>query len=373
MKNVVYIFGAGASKDFGLPLGNEIFQAAYGLSKSTNQEVSALGVNKLLKDTEAILKRLFSNLPKNKNQLPPFEEILTFMWDLNKEEEYYYNNDKYKPLFKSKAKEIFELLVNFFGATLIGSLHADSDNPNIRLFKKFIKSLDFHDNISFISFNYDTLLDDILFECVAENIIPKYTYKIPLYNIEEVCDYGNANARPRMPYDGVQLLKPHGSLNLNYCTHRQAPYGEGYFYNRNYLKTWTDQLKCPCCGSDLKRLMVPPLYSKHDFIQSTAYKKPGAWRSSPENFRKYIDNDISDCLAAADEIVVIGYSMPAYDFDFKSLLLRSLVKNKKRKNVHLQLITKGDNIVPHQFENLVGRVSITSNEGFLHFLKTNFQ
>jgi len=373
MKNVVYIFGAGASKDFGLPLGNEIFQAAYRLSKSTKQEVGALEINKLLKETEDILRRLFSHLHKDKNQLPPFEEILTFMWDLNKEEDYYYNNDNYKPLFKSSAKELFDLLVNFFGGTLIGCLHANSDNANIRLLKIFVNSLNFQDNISFISFNYDTLLDDVLMGCVEENIIPKYTYRIPLYDIDEGCDYGHANSRPMMPYDGIKLLKPHGSLNLNYCAHSQAPYGYGYFYNRNYLKNWTEKLKCPCCGRELNRLMIPPLYSKHDFIQSTAYKKPGTWRSSPENYRKYIDDDIVNCLASADEIIVIGYSMPAYDFDFKSLLLRGLVKNKKRKNVHLQLITKGENTIPNQFKNLVGKSSVTSNEGFLSFLKANFQ
>ena len=372
MKNTVYIFGAGASKDFGMPLGNEIFETAYELSKSTQQEVALLGIDKLLKNTEVILKRLLTNLPKDKKQLPPFEEILTFMWDLNKEEEYYYYNDKYRPLFKSKASELFDVLINFFGGTLIGSLRASSGNANIHLLKKYIKSLNFKHNISFISFNYDTFLDEALLTCVDEAIIEEYTYRIPLYDVEEPCPYGNVNVRPRMPNNGVQLLKPHGSLNLNYCTHRQAPYGEGYFYNRNYLKNWNEILNCPCCGRESKRLLIPPLYSKHDFIQSSAYKKTGAWRSSPENYRKYIDNDMVNCLSAADEIIVIGYSMPAYDFDFKSLFLRGLIKNKKRKKVHLQLITKGSNSIPQQFENLVGHTSVIDHEGFLHFLNENF-
>ena len=35
-KNVVYIVGAGSSKDFGLPLGSEIFEYAYNIAALNN-------------------------------------------------------------------------------------------------------------------------------------------------------------------------------------------------------------------------------------------------------------------------------------------------------------------------------------------------
>jgi hypothetical protein len=143
MKNVVYIFGAGASKDFGLPLGTEIFKRDYELSQSDNKNVTALGFDKLIDEVENNLHLIFSGLPKNKEEFPPFEEILTFIWDLKRKERFDYKQNRYSSIFKTNGKKVFDAFVNFYAATFIGSSHLNTTNDNLKFLKLFIKSLDY--------------------------------------------------------------------------------------------------------------------------------------------------------------------------------------------------------------------------------------
>jgi len=85
-----------------------------------------------------------------------------------------------------------------------------------------------------------------------------------------------------------------------------------------------------------------------------------------------IDYRIHEVLAEADEIVVIGYSMPAYDYDFRTLFVSSLMSNQKRKNIALKIITKGTQRevagLASQFGRFVGSVEILGRNGFLDYL-----
>lgn len=371
MKKIVYLIGAGASKDFGLPLGDEIFKNANALIQSGNKSITDTGINQLWNVIKDNLDFIFSGLNKNIEDYPPFEEILTFLWDLKTREKSNYDKNKFDSVFKTSAKEVFETFVKFYSAVFIINLKTNRNEDNLNHLKRYIKSLDYKSqNISFISFNYDTIIDDILAECVEEKIIDKYTYGIPLYSFNDKCDSLNPHSRPLLPFDGINLLKPHGSLNLYFCPHKQARYGYGFYYDKDYLSNWESTLKCPCCGAKIKNLFIPPLFNKKDFIDSTAVKSPTInFRSTPEMFRLYIDKRISECLIKADEIFVIGYSMPSYDFDFKSLIWTSLMQNKKRKKVSLRIITKSDKSdIPYQYSKLVGNVSVIAHNGFLNYL-----
>jgi|GEM_PF-679101 hypothetical protein len=92
-----------------------------------------------------------------------------------------------------------------------------------------------------------------------------------------------------------------------------------------------------------------------------------------EFYRQFIDREICDVLMNADEIIIVGYSMPPYDFDFKSLLIKGLMPNKNRKNVPIHIITKAkgkelDNLIK-RFEHLAGKVNVVSSKGFYKFLR----
>lgn len=226
-RNIVYIIGAGASKDFGLPLGLEIYKFAY--------EIAALKKNPLhkeikgaIREVEKNLKRLFINLPSDKVAYPPFEEVLTFIWDSKKtvDYEYYAKTEKLNRIFDSAydADKTLSYFVKALRLTLLGSMQHFLPKTEVDLYKTYIKNLDFKtNNISFISLNYDLILDNILSDCVSENIITDYTYGIPLADATIKLAYPNQN-RKDIRNKGIFLLKPHGSINLYYCDHhKQAP------------------------------------------------------------------------------------------------------------------------------------------------------
>jgi len=336
----------------------------------------------VIDEVEKSLRLIFVNLPQDKKSLPPFEEVLTFIWDSKREESFDYEKNKLKSLFNTDlgAEEVLSHYIRMLVLTIAGSMlyNFRRRKKNIDLYREYIKSIDFRNNdVSFISLNYDLILDNLLKECVAEKIIEDYTYEAPFLADASIrLDYSNRN-REVIRDKGIFLLKPHGSINLVYCSHhQQARYGAGYFCITDDLKIVNgDGIFCPCCGYEMKWLIIPPLYNKRDFIDDTKPKSQRLiWRSTPENYRQYVDRRIKEVLMKADEIIVIGYSMPAYDFDFKSLLITSLISNSKRKDVNLKIITKGRKsqleALKAQYRYLIGTVTIEGGNGFYNYLKT---
>ena len=258
------------------------------------------------------------------------------------------------------------------GLTLSGAMELHTTGRT-KVLASFIKSLllDCRHAISFISLNYDVLLDTILAECVNDQIIDDFTYGVPLSDITQ--PYRGASAQQLCRKTGVVLLKPHGSLNLVWRPHRQAYYGEGFYYSKaENIVNMTNALKCPGCGRAPRPLMIPPLYNKRDYVTASARKVDlNYWRTTPEMYRMYCDRKIRQILEMADEITVIGYSLPAYDYDFKSLMMTSLMNNKNRRKLCVKLITKRDQVeLKEKYEHLVGSVIIESSMGFYNYMNS---
>ncbi|MGA9364877.1 MAG: hypothetical protein WBW16_10995 [Bacteroidota bacterium] len=373
MKNVVYILGAGSSQDFGLPLGSEIFDYAHRILKVKEKFVAGVELTEAFNMAEKAMAYIYTNLPENKKKYPPFEEVLTFIWDCRKSDEWNLDNARLISLFEDErgVEQVFDAFVRMMGLTLAGSPLLDQRKNDIGTYTKFIKSLEFDkENISFISLNYDVLLDNILGECVEQKIIEGYTYGVPLQEISDRVDSRQ---------EGLYLLKPHGSLNLVFCGHAPGSNKFGFYYRTDdTVAAITGKLRCPDCKRIPKPLIIPPLYSKNDYIAETAVDTPPMnFRTTPKLYRDYVDNRIEQILRDADEITVVGYSLAAYDYDFRSLLMRSLMSNAKRDAVHLKLVTKG---VESQIENLksvyrhlAGAVTIEGQNGFYNYLKARIR
>jgi hypothetical protein len=176
-------------------------------------------------------------------------------------------------------------------------------------------------------------------------------------------------------------------MNLSFCTGHKRE-GDFYYYSEDNISlevmNKTDKAKCTVynCHDTVTPLIIPPLYMKESYISET--NKSKVWISKRgmrtldegviENYRRSIDEQINDVLKVADEIVVIGYSMPPYDFDFKSLLIKGLMANKNRANVPLSIITKakGDqlNDLRLRFKHLAGEVRVIGQKGFLNYIES---
>jgi hypothetical protein len=379
MNNVVYIFGAGASKDFGLPLGDEIFDYAHALLSTTLSAVSSQ-LKAAIEDVQTHLKDIYAMSPFGTAKFPTFEEVLTFVWDCKRFEKFDYDKDMLISPFKTSrgADDVFHSLVRMLGLTLSASMERNG-RQRLDAFKAFIKTLLARgDNVSFISMNYDIILDRILSECVDDGLISDFTYGIPLYRMSGHYNLDGPSQSDSCRKDGILLLKPHGSLNLICCTfHRQCDYGWGFYYSPDeVIIAKHATLKCPTCGHRALPLIIPPLYNKASYIES--FKDPPhtplRWRSNPLWFRKNVDPKITKVLRAADEVVIVGYSMPVYDYDFKTLVLTSLMQNKRRGSMRLRIITKGNKKdkagLRAHYQCLVAEPIVESANGFYEYLTT---
>lgn len=388
-KHIVYILGAGSSKDFGLPLGNEIFYKAKEILEAVNKQEAGFKTvyEKVFYKAEADLKQIYLNLPDDRFKYPLFEEVLSFIYyQIPDQEKLEYDSfdkkgtaelPKKKLLFDGGIRKVFETFVNLMGLTILGSMYHNDSIEKIEVYERFIKSLIHNrEDISFISLNYDTIFDNILLKCQKENVIDGFNYGISRRNIScrDIEIYKDGS---------ISLLKPHGSLNLFFCSHKYHHSVEpGFYYFENH-KAFIDMVdqnqdfRCPHCSRMPLPLIIPPLYNKAIFLKdSVDQNQPsgGLWtRDHLGSYRFRIDRQISQALTSADEIMIIGYSMPAYDVDFKSLLISSLMSNEKRRNVVVRIITKatsGDNLQTaiSQYEQLVGKVVVEADEGFYNYL-----
>lgn len=357
-KNVVYILGAGSSKNFGLPLGNEFFSYAYKVLSYEKKSNIKAELESTLSTVERYLGKFFSNLPSNKKEYPPFEEVLTFIW----------NSGDSISLFEIMKDRVLDNFIKMMGLTIAESILFYCSEKDFSAYGKFIKSLLISkDNISFISLNYDIIIDTVLDNCVKKNIITDFHYGLPIRNLSD-----GRSCRKK----GILLLKPHGSLNLSFCSCSSNP--DTYFYYKDNIFTGivntNSWYKCPDCKTNPpKPLIVPPLYNKGEYIGQHKGNLDWGFGSSLWWYRKIIDFKIIEILKRADEIIIIGYSMPSYDVDFKSLLIRGLMQNKNRKEIPIKIITKKesqsqiDSLVA-KFKYLAGKVDIIGEDGFYNYI-----
>jgi NAD-dependent SIR2 family protein deacetylase len=358
----VFIFGAGSSADFGLPLANHIFSHADMVLRWKGQNQS-LNLKNAIDNTEKHLRTLFTNIPKNKKKYPAFEQILTLIW----------NNGPFTNGWISQ--DVFSDFVNLLGLTIAGSMgfaHYKKKFYTIKpKYKQFIKTLiDGKDEVIFVSLNYDILLDSIIMDL---NKHEQLDYGVPLTNI--------TNRKFCKPGKGL-LLKPHGSLNLSYCVQcDNVLCSEDNVFNS--ITNSSKRMLCPTCqSSDIRPIIIPPIYNKSNFIASC--KQPFVNTKKSESFKirsncdaiqlycTYVNYALASHLADADEITIIGYSLPVYDFDFKYILLNGLSRNKNRLKVKINLIiketNKSNNEIIEPYRNLAGPVTIKHKFGFYNYL-----
>jgi hypothetical protein len=143
------------------------------------------------------------------------------------------------------------------------------------------------DQVAFVSFNYDLLLDRCLF---ASSHAPEY----------EIDLFTSRDGAPKTPV--VPLLKLHGSLNWRLCA------GCHTLQNTREYVVWP-QSQCNDCGNRIARpMLIRPTLLK-DF-------KHRVWRD--------IWKHSGRLLAGASTWIFVGYSLPLADVWMLRVLLQSM-------------------------------------------------
>lgn len=202
LQKTVFIFGAGASKADGLPTQAELLESYF--SKNPQDNFSST-LNGYFKDFFDIVNTRYTG-----NKWPSFEEALA-MVEIAIDKEH-----SFGPVYTAnKLKEIRDGLIISMGRAI--------ENCKVNgetIHKKFLSKLFCNghyckDEYSFVSFNYDILLDIALMEMIYHGIYSDYG--IQFANSRDNFDSPSFK-KWKTPGDrSVLILKPHGSLNWMQC------------------------------------------------------------------------------------------------------------------------------------------------------------
>lgn len=315
----VFVFGAGASHHAGAPLLNDFIDKA----ESLYEEKRNLECLQSFKEVFTWLRKLRVSRSLASLNLKNLEDVFSFALLLKEA-----NEEDGESIYNALSDVILETLDQTVmystcrGRSLVQrgiwsdpvySGFVDRVQQKNRERQSLMRENFSHD--SFISFNYDVLLD-----CALAGRSTPYTY----------CLDGSE--------DGYKLLKLHGSIN--WAIHPQCAVteeaGETIQTSDPQEFPWIEStegtakinlfhfLRKSKCGNDgcsyansLKPVFVPPTWSK-----SALYKGFGnIWNTTIKEFEK------------AHQIVFVGYSLPDSDQFFRYLLARGLQNNGDLKRV----------------------------------------
>jgi hypothetical protein len=211
------------------------------------------------------------------------------------------------------------------------------------LFAQLIRDLDQRQrgSVSIITFNYDIALDYAL-----------YFNRMPL----------NYCCGPLKDSSGrVDVLKLHGSLNwyrCNKCNEVKPWKLEDFFARRQLSPTLAStttleisnylvQLSCPSCGSQITggSVIVPPTWNKGKFHTGLSL----VWRAAASH------------LAKAENVFVIGYSLPDTDEFFRYLYALGTVGDSIFNTF---TVVDPDHRVFERFKKLLGSTARECFSGF---------
>ncbi|MDX1699236.1 MAG: SIR2 family protein [Melioribacteraceae bacterium] len=220
-------------------------------------------------------------------------------------------------------------------------------------------------NISIVTLNYDTLLEqafDFLYEKFG--FIDYCTHLMNYDEIEELKNY-NFWVNPREPVKikenttpvPIKIIKLHGSLNWKYCNccnqtlltpwDRTIDLHKGKFLGYTYPDNEKYEYVCPLDGTEFQTLIMPPTYIKY-------LNQPVISQLMSEASREIRD---------AKKIIFIGYSLSDADVHIKALFRKQLrpdqevivVNNKKPKTLlnKYYAISRNMKYIKCSFEELV--------------------
>lgn len=353
-RDVVFVLGAGASHPDGVPLQKHILPMI--LQKEDNElRDSFIGGNVI-----QFLEDNFKYDCKN-GKYPNLEAVFGFL------DYFIQQNESLNATYTHyKIVEIKEYLIKLIH--YIVNLHTDKQS---KYYHKFWNAIEQNNsNISIITLNYDTLLEQAFdYRYKKFGFLDYCTHLMNYDKIEELKEF-NFWVNPREPIDvphgadpvAIKIIKLHGSLNWKYCNccnqtlltpwDRTIDLQKGKFLGFTYPDNEKYEYLCPLDGTEFQTLIMPPSYIK-------SLNQPVISQLISEASREVRD---------AKKIVFIGYSLSDADVHIKALFRKQLrtdqeivvVNNKKAKTLHNKYLALSENIkyIKCSFEDFVNDNSL---------------
>ncbi|HMQ70770.1 MAG TPA: hypothetical protein PKC58_17475 [Ignavibacteria bacterium] len=346
---IVYVLGAGYSYNANFPLQAEILSRIYQLDKNITGDaidfLTSIYGKKDLPALEDVYTLLDSAVSRRENfhgldfnDLDNIRDNLTrsILYIMHSSSANFFNNysGKFPPIISDRKSNLITNKVRSFY------------NANAEHFiRERISNGRKSDAFSIISLNWDTLLEDSIYEC-KKHLNGKYNVDI------DYCCYTNplkdsphTNSLVQRSRDiyNIKILKLHSSVNWLLCPNCNRLF-TGLGSKEDIWTLYMETIKCPKCSWE------------SDFIASKKTPTLMPFLISP-TFLKNVDSNTHINmiwhnafveLSEADKIVIIGYSLPEADYKIRTLLKRSI-----KKNSYIEIILKRkDNFTKNSDESL---------------------
>lgn len=292
MVDNVIILGAGASAAEGAPVQAKLFKEYFLLKRKNGEPINKHLISYFYNFWQINL----NTVDLEEVLFPSFEEALGMLELAKQRQEYFlnlYNTTNYHHM-----DQIIEELIFLIAEVLQRTLGQFSKLHTL-LVEKMVNNNKIR-NTSFISLNYDILIDNSLTK--LHDVID-LDYGIDFVNFNEP---GNWH-RPH-PDNSIKLFKIHGSLNWLYCPIckkiRITPLEKSV--TLLISKNLKNRLLCHSCKALFVPILVPPTFFK---IMSNPYLVQ-IWDKA--------ENALRECK----NIIFCGYSIPQADIHIKYLLKR---------------------------------------------------
>jgi len=309
-RDVLFVFGAGASIADGGPLQRDLLPEILNTDYAESELVSL--AKKFIQD----------NFDTEKGNTPSLESVFGYL-------DYFISK---KESLKGGYTTIQLLSIK---ESLIRLIHHRISESKIRkgIYKKFLECLDrFNKNVSIITMNYDTLLDESFEFLYPSNALIDYCINFMNYDEYDKIVSFNWWVNPREPvtiYDDktptpIKIIKIHGSLNWKYCN----------CCNQVLLTPWDTNidlktqgfkgrigascenpeeivfdLKCPNDETPFDTFIVPPSHIKD--LNHPAISK--------------LFDEAAIEIRKTNKIVFVGYSFPEADVHIKALFKKNML------------------------------------------------
>ncbi|MCF6268696.1 MAG: SIR2 family protein [Melioribacteraceae bacterium] len=346
-RDVVFVFGAGASHPDGVPLQRHILPMILNDDEIAGSDIGKI-VIQFIKDNFAF--------DSATNDYPHLESLFLFLDHFIQQNESL--SKTYTNSVLHKIKEHLIILIHF-----IVNKETSTINSTYHKFWEAVEK--YNSNISIITLNYDTLLEQA-FEFMYERVgYIDYSFHLMNYNKSDDLKHFNFWLNPRQPIQThsesnpvpFKLIKLHGSLNWKYCNccnqtlltpwDREVDLNKGKFTWYSKKSETSYEYVCPIDGTDFETLILTPSFAKNINQQVISQLISEAGRE----------------IRAAKKIVFIGYSFSNADVHVRALFKKHLqpetevvvLNPRLTKSLELkyQSIAKNLEFVSSSFEDFV--------------------
>lgn len=350
-RDAVILLGAGASYPDGVPLQKDILPI---ILDGKNEEIESSEIG------SAVVKFIRENFSvTNKKNYPQLEAIFGFLdYFLYQRESLnsFYSNS-YIFTLKEHLIKLIHYVVNY-----------KTNKPSHCYLEFWNQIEETNKNISLLTLNYDTLLEQAFNDLYQQNNYIDYCINFMNYeHIDQLSNYHFwVNPREPLPVKADKLphlfkiIKIHGSLNWKYCNccnqvmltpwDRKIDLKKNKFLGYTYPDKKEYEFLCPIDHTEFQTLIMPPTFVKN-------LKQP---------VLSQLRNEASREIRAAKKIIIIGYSLSYADIHIKALFKKNLAPETEIIVVNPKMNSK----VKQKFESLSNKIKFIKSP-FEEFLNSD--